>query len=315
MGILAVGNETANTAADGFTLTPSVEPRPGSKGRPDARAPPCQAGCFEATAGARMSRMATPSKATPPDPYSRLDYRRQIAWPKRIEREWPLLGEVLAPGPSRRVLDLGCGTGEHARFLVAQGFEVIGVDASASMIEQAREEALPPGLRFVHGDVAELDRLTEGLFGGAICLGNTLPHVKTEQALESFLSGLRRRLSPGASWILQLLNYERIVARGERHLPLNFRPHEGGESVFLRLMEVQEDGRVLFFPTTLRFRPEADPPVSVVASKRVELRGWRPGELEAALDRAGFSERRLYGSFDRQPFEPLESRDLIVVAS
>ncbi len=257
------------------------------------------------------------------DPYSRLEYRRLIAWPGRIRREWPLLEEVLTSGPSRRLLDLGCGTGEHARFLVEQGFEVVGVDASPSMIEKALEEPVapegrlatrPPGLRFVHGDVAELESLTEGRFGGAICLGNTLPHVKTAGALESFLRGLRRRLAPGASCILQLLNYERIVTRKERHLPLNFRPHEDGESVFLRLMEVQEDGRVLFFPTTLHFRPGADPPVSVVASKRVELRGWRLAELETAFDDAGFSERCLYGSFEREPFEPLESRDLILVA-
>ncbi len=258
------------------------------------------------------------------DPYSRLEYRRLIAWPARIRREWPLLEEILTgpratgsratSGPSRRVLDLGCGTGEHARFLSEQGFEVVGVDASASMIEKARDKPLPPGLCFVHGDVSELDRITEGHFDGAICLGNTLPHVKTPGALDSFLQALRRRLAPGASWVLQLLNYERIVARGERHLPLNFRPHEDGESVFLRLMEILDDGRVLFFPTTLRFCPDADPPVTVAASKRVELRGWRLAELEAAFDAAGFSERRLYGSFDRQPFEPLESRDLIIVA-
>lgn len=258
------------------------------------------------------------------DPYSRLEYRRLIAWPKRIRREWPLLEEVLAgpraaSGPSKRLLDLGCGTGEHARFLVEQGFEVVGVDASASMIEKAlaperRPATLPAGLKFVHGDVAELESLTEGRFGGGICLGNTLPHIRTDRALGSFLRGLRRRLEPGAPWLLQLLNYERIVARRERHLPLNFRPHEDGESVFLRLMNVEDDGRVLFFPTTLRFRPEEEPPVSVAASKRVELRGWRLAELEAAFDDAGFSERRLYGSFEKEPFDPLESMDLIMIA-
>ncbi len=261
--------------------------------------------------------------ASPKDPYSRLEYRRLIAWPTRIQREWPLLEEVLASGPSKRLLDLGCGTGEHARFLVEQGFEVVGVDASASMIEKALDQPVAPeghpathpaGLRFVHGDLADLDRVTEGSFGGGICLGNTLPHLKTPEALEGFLRGLRRRLAPGASWVLQLLNYERIIARKDRHLPLNFRPHEEGESVFLRLMEVADDGRVLFFPTTLRFRPDADPPVTVVASKRVELRGWRLTELETAFDDAGFAERRLYGSFEKTPFEPLESTDLIIVA-
>ncbi len=253
------------------------------------------------------------------DPYSRLEYRRLIAWPKRIQREWPLLEEVLAGSgassdPPRRVLDLGCGTGEHSRFLVEQGFEVVGIDASASMIAKAIEAPLPSGLSFVHGDLAAIEDLIDGRFSGAICLGNTLPHIRTDRALASFLRGLRSRLVPGALWILQLLNYERIVSRGERHLPLNFRPHDDGESVFLRLMEVEDDGRVLFFPTTLRFRPDADPPVTVAASKRVELRGWRLAELEAALDDAGFSERTLYGSFERRPFESQESRDLIMIA-
>lgn len=262
------------------------------------------------------SQKATKSE----DPYSRLEYRRLIAWPKRIQREWPLLSEVLGgPGTGstgrRRVLDLGCGTGEHCRFLVEQGFEVVGIDLSESMIRKAREAPLPPGLSFVQGDLAEVGGLTEGQFSGGICLGNALPHILTDRALESFLRGLRRRLAPGACCILQLLNYERIVSRQERHLPLNFRPHDDGESVFLRLMEVQDDGRVLFFPTTLRWRPDADPPVTVVASKRVELRGWRLSELEAAFAAAGFVHRELYGSFERRPFDPLESRDLILVAA
>ncbi|HSN85517.1 MAG TPA: class I SAM-dependent methyltransferase, partial [Thermoanaerobaculia bacterium] len=76
------------------------------------------------------------------DPYSRVDYRRMIAWPQRIEREWPFLERILATGPSRRVLDLGCGTGEHSRRMAAAGLAVVGVDASESMIEKAREEPL-----------------------------------------------------------------------------------------------------------------------------------------------------------------------------
>ncbi len=101
------------------------------------------------------------------DPYSRVEYRRLIAWPRRIRREWPLLDRALSSGPSRRVLDLGCGTGEHARFLAAQEFEVVAVDASPSMLEKAREEALPSHLRFVEGDLSALGDLVEGTFGGS----------------------------------------------------------------------------------------------------------------------------------------------------
>lgn len=247
------------------------------------------------------------------DPYSRLQYRRLIAWPERIEREWPFLDQVLGATRPARLLDLGCGTGEHARFLAERGFEVVGVDRSPAMIEQALEAPCPAGLRFVTGDLTALESLTEGEFDGAICLGNTLPHLLSEAAVGAFLGGLRRRLKPGAPALFQLLNYERIFARQERVLPVNFRPLDGGESVFLRLLELHPDGRVLFFPTTLELSPDAAPPVTVAASKRVELHGWRRPELARLLAAAGFAERRSYGAFDGAAYRARGSRDLILV--
>lgn len=248
------------------------------------------------------------------DRYSRIDYRRLIAWPERIEREAPLLERVLGSGPSKRILDLGCGTGEHARFLVSRGFRVVGVDASESMIDKARDEPLPAGLELHHGDIRELEKVVSGAFGGAICLGNTLPHLREPEDLGRLMAGLRRLLQPSAPLLVQVLNYHRIFTQRLRYLPVNFRQDEEGEIVFLRLMEPREDGEVLFFPSTLQLSPGQDPPLSVISAKEVRLRGWRYGEVESALEENGFEDRTLLGSFDGDRFEPEESPDLIVVA-
>jgi glycine/sarcosine N-methyltransferase len=248
------------------------------------------------------------------DPYSRVEYRRLIAWPQRIEREWPFLERILATAPSRRVLDLGCGTGEHSRRLAAAGFEAVGVDASESMLEKAREEPLPDNLRFVLGDMCDLGRAVEGSFGGALCLGNALPHLLTGEDLHRFATGLRDRLLPGAPLILQILNYDRIFAANERSLPLNFRPDPDGEVVFLRLMTPQPDGTVLFYPTTLILRPGREPAVEVKHTREVHLRGWKRDEVEAALNQAGFAEREAYSGFDGGAWDAAVSRDLLLVA-
>jgi SAM-dependent methyltransferase len=250
----------------------------------------------------------------PDDPYSRVDYRRLIAWPERIEREWPFLRQWLPPAGG--VLDLGCGTGEHSRFLASKGYDVTGIDSSPAMLEKAVEAPLPANLRFLAGDIEDVESLTTGSFDMAICLGNTLPHVTTDDGLRRLLRGLRLRLSPGAPVLLQLLNYERVLAKGLRFLPLNFRGEDeaGGEVVFLRLMTPLGGGRIVFSPTTLRYRPQADPPVEVVSSRNVELRAWTMPELQALLNEAGFGAVEAFGTVGNVPYVPMESTDAVLVA-
>lgn len=264
------------------------------------------------------------------DPYSRLDYRRMVAWPRRQRREGPLLAEVLEQVPSRRLLDLGCGTGEHARLLADRGFEVVGIDRSESMIAKARQAGEPEGVRFVVGDLRNLgDLAVLGPFGGAICLGNTLPHLTGAEDLDRWASGLARLLLPASPLLLQILNYDRIFDRNERYLPLNFRPvpaasgdeapaeaEEGtgtGELVFLRLMTPRSDGTVVFNPSTLRYRPIGEPVLEIDHARSVILRGWRRGEIEKALAAVGLETEQVWGSVEKGAFEPLDSRDLVLL--
>ena len=247
----------------------------------------------------------------PNDPYSRLSYRRLIAWPARIQREAPFLREVLAGAPSRRVLDLGCGTGEHARFLQEEGFEVTGVDASEAQLAQAREGG--PGPEFVKGDLAALGEAVSGPFGGAIALGNGLPHLFPEK-MPRFLAGLGGLLLPGSPVVFQLLNYDRILDQRITSLPLNVREDDSERVVFLRLMDPRPDGTVLFNPTTLRWRPGEEPPVEVVTGKNVVLMGWRRAELEGALTAAGFRIEEVFGGMKREAWAAATSSDTVVLA-
>jgi SAM-dependent methyltransferase len=250
------------------------------------------------------------------DRYAKFDYSRLISWDQRITREWPFLEELFRSAPSRRILDLGSGTGEHARFLAGEGFEVVGLDASPAMVAKARETP-GKGVRFVEGDMREIASLVEGRFGAALCLGNALPHLTGEDDLTRLASGLRAVLLTGAPVVLQILNYGRIEAKRERSLPLSFLADPDDPEariVFLRLIEMHSDRRVTFMPTILRQRPDREPPVELLASERVEIRGWRQDEIERAFAGAGFGALRTWGSYQGAPFEPEESRDVIFVA-
>lgn len=60
----------------------------------------------------------------------------------------------LVPPPSGRTLDVGCGEGRLARDLAELGHDVIGVDASRTMLAAAREAA--PGMELHLADAADL---------------------------------------------------------------------------------------------------------------------------------------------------------------
>ena len=258
--------------------------------------------------------MAPGTDPDPHDPYSRLAYRRLIAWPERLRREAPFLEAVAATGPERSVLDLGCGSGEHAHYFAEQGYRVLGIDVSAAQIALARETAGPAHVRFEVGDMTRLEETTKERFGTALTLGNSLVHLLDSEALEAACRGVHVALLSGGAWMVQILNYERLRARSERALPVNVRPGDGEEIVFLRLLRLLPGGMVEFIPVTLSLQPETEPPVRLVSSRVVPHRGWTREEIAPVLERAGFVAVEWCGDMQGGPFDPLGSSDLVFVA-
>jgi 2-polyprenyl-3-methyl-5-hydroxy-6-metoxy-1,4-benzoquinol methylase len=54
-----------------------------------------------------------------------------------------------------KILDLGCGNGSFSNFLAAQGFEVVGIEESASGVAQAQQAY--PNCQFRQGSIYDLD--------------------------------------------------------------------------------------------------------------------------------------------------------------
>jgi cyclopropane fatty-acyl-phospholipid synthase-like methyltransferase len=97
---------------------------------------------------------------------------------------------------SGRLLDAGCGTGEHTLLAAAHGADATGVDISARAIARARAKAADRGLhaRFEVADVLSLDRL--GLTFDTV-IDSGVFHVFGDQDRPRYVTSLASVLRPG----------------------------------------------------------------------------------------------------------------------
>jgi len=91
-----------------------------------------------------------------------------------------------------KVCDMGCGPGQIAAFLHAQGANVFGCDLSPEMVAVAR--AQNPGIKFRVEDMRAL-RLPHSSLRGVAAF-YTLIHIPREQMVD-VLTGIKQTLSPG----------------------------------------------------------------------------------------------------------------------
>jgi len=78
----------------------------------------------------------------------------------RLEVHGPALLAACRPVEDLRVLDVGCGQGYFTRQLASEGGHVVGIDAAAKQIENARrhEEVRPLGIEYRAMDAARISR-------------------------------------------------------------------------------------------------------------------------------------------------------------
>lgn len=252
-----------------------------------------------------------------PREFSRSEYRRQVAWTRRIEREGPFLEDLFRQGPAQGVvLDAGCGTGEHTRFAAAKGYTAVGIDLSRDAVAMAAEAPCTGRALWARGDLRHVP-LRAGAARAALCLGNTLVILGDDAGIQAAVKELHRVLLPGGHVLIQILNYHRLRSQQVRHLPLNFRetgaPGGGGELVYLRLMDFIGPDHVDFHVITLQ-RQIGEDAVSVVDSVRRRLRSLEHEDLASMIRKAGFDDIRLLGDYAGARFEPDVSPDVIVVA-
>ncbi len=128
----------------------------------------------------------------------------------RIDEVYQAIATRVA-APGRRILDIGCGTGNVALACAARGAEVVGIDINAGMLEVAREKAAASDghVQWLELGIAEIeDRFAKASFDSVVSCLAFSELSQDEQAYA--LRVARSLLAPGGEIVIA----DEVVPRG-----------------------------------------------------------------------------------------------------
>lgn len=202
---------------------------------------------------------------------SEWDYDRDVAFVRDRLAERGVDGD--------RLLDVGCGTGEHARRFADRGFSVTAIDKHRGMLDRAREKC--DGNRSGAIDFRETtlpDPDLDGTYDAVVAIRGVINHLPPAD-LSPALAGLRDRLVDGG---VLVFDNSPLPAEGNRP-GLDVGTVDGDRYVRVSRHVATADGRLDWRSVT--FTPDE------VFTDRRRMTPFSDDEVAAALDAAGFAVR------------------------
>ncbi len=196
-----------------------------------------------------------------------------------------------------RVLDLACGKGRHARYLAEKGYDVTGLDISWNSIAHARQFE-HERLTFFQHDMRRLFRTN--YFDAVMNMFTSFGYFSKAADHLHTLQNVAKAQKPGGTLLLDFFNAQwvrrnlvpddiKTVENVEFHLKRNIE----GQHVYKHI-EFDADGKHYSFRESVRLFELAD--------------------FEALFGQAGLKITRTFGDYDLHPFDPGQSKRLILLA-
>lgn len=205
-------------------LTPAMPP-PAPSGRPEAKPqpppPPKRPPAAEPVAAEPRSEITSPDaekkKAKQKRPWWEELFSEDFVranWKvsdEQIKREVTFVEESLGVAPGGVVLDLGCGSGQHAVELASRGYGVVGYDLSLYQLALAADVAQERSqkINFLQGDMREM--AFEAMFDGIFCWNTSFGYFEEDKNF-SVAERAFRALRPGGMFLVDVINRDFVAA-------------------------------------------------------------------------------------------------------
>ena len=204
------------------------------------------------------------------------------------------------------VLDLGCGTGTLTELLAKEGYDMIGVDVSEDMLQEAIEKRAESGLPILYllRDMREFELY--GTVRVVVSICDSLNYILDYDDLAHVFSLVNNYLDPKGMFIFDLNTEAKFQAMGSETIA-----EVRDEGSFIWENEYDEEKKINSYDLTLFIREEDD-----LYRRYQEThfeRAWSLDEIKKALTEAGMEFVAAYDAFTKNA--PRKESDRIYVVA
>ena len=193
----------------------------------------------------------------------------------------------------KSVLDIGCGTGNLTFELSKHFKKIVGIDMDVDMlnIAETKKRTNKDKIDFKCTNMLEIkNHFFASTFDLIFSFGNTLVHLNNSEEIEDFLKQTKMILKPGGKLLLQIINYDRILAYDIQSLPLI----ENENIKFERYYKYHGQRKKIIFETILTVKKK-----NMVKKNKVELYPVLKKEIKNLLMDAGYTMVLFYWNFKK----------------
>lgn len=149
-----------------------------------------------------------------------------LSFDEKVAEQRALLEPLLSPSPRGLAVDLGCGPGFQSLALAQLGFSpVLALDTSAELLselEAALRAHAYPNVQTHNADMLSLlDYAHPATAAAIVCMGDTLTHLPSLDAVGQLLSAAATALAPGGLCILTWRDLTHERTGSDRFIPVH----------------------------------------------------------------------------------------------
>ncbi len=228
---------------------------------------------------------------------------------RNIDNDIGLVRSIALGKSEPRLLDLGCGTGEHLHGLSRYGIKCVGIDNSIEMINVAKKR-FPDSITFQRKNFKNFDFYNEfdiitSFFGSMVYLIN-------DSDVDNFFWNTWRALKPGGTGVFELWNSEPVKKIRSKPISRVSTTNYNGTLIEReRGFQILEDSRRTVVEVKYRYHVHEEEGHTTYEDTHV-MRAFKLDEITKFIKENGLNIKNIYANSLKEPFNENSNKIFII---